>query len=113
MKERDETDFAQDARAIATPYNFPVYCSKIKKLLQLFHGVIRTIDGVTNSARVLIDLMVIAADEAFVTEEVNVLVLGAGDVLLGLDVLQAVGFIPTGREDVERDLATDGEAVIH
>lgn len=57
--------------------------------------------------------MVIAADEAFVTEEVNVLVLGAGDVLLGLDVLQAVGFIPTGREDVERDLATDGEAVIH
>lgn len=67
----------------------------------------------TNSARVLIDFIVIAADKALVTEKVDVLILDAGDVLLGLDVLQAIGLVPAGREDVEGDLATDGEAAIH
>lgn len=56
--------------------------------------------------------MVIATHEALVTEEVDVLVLGARDILLGLDVLQAVGFVPAGRENVERNLAADGKAVI-
>lgn len=40
------------------------------------------------------------------------LVLDAGDVLLGLDVLQAVSLVPTGGEDIEGDLAADGEAVV-
>lgn len=36
------------------------------------------------------------------------LVLDARDVLLGFHVLQAVRLVPAGREDVERDLSTDG-----
>lgn len=92
---------AQDACAITTPYTFPGKRSKIKELLQLLHGIIRALNGVTNGAGVLIDFMVIAAHEALVTEEVDVLVLSAGDILLGFDVLQAVGFVPAGRENIE------------
>lgn len=64
-------------------------------------------------ARVGVDLVVVATNEALVTEEVNGLVLGPGDVLLGRDVLQAVGLVPASGEDVERNLATNGEAVFH
>lgn len=85
--------------------------SKIKKLLQLLHGIIRTLYGVTNRPKVSVDLVIIASDKALVTEEVNVLVLGARDVLLSLDVLQAVSLVPAGRENVKRDLTTDRKAV--
>lgn len=61
----------------------------------------------TDGARVRVDLVVIATDEALVPEKVDVLVLGSGDVLLGRDVLQAVGLIPASGKDVERDLATN------
>lgn len=84
---------------------------KVKELLQLLHGVFGTIDRVTDRARVRVDLIIVATGEALVTEEVDGLVLDAGDVLLGLDVLQAVSLVPTGGEDIERDLATDGVAV--
>lgn len=84
---------------------------EIEKLLQLLHGIIRTLDDVTNRSRVTVDLIVITSDKTLVTEEVDVLVFGAGDVLFGLDVLQAIGLVPTGWENVERDLAANREAL--
>ena len=65
----------------------------------------------TDCAGVLIDLVVITSDETLVTEEVNVLILGTGDVLLSLDVLESIGLIPAGGENIKGDLTTDGEAV--
>jgi len=67
---------------------------------------------VTDCAGVLVDLVVITSDEALVTEEVNVLILGTGDVLLSLDVLESIGLIPAGGENIKRDLTTDGEAMV-
>lgn len=66
----------------------------------------------TNRARIGVDLVIVATGEALVTEEVDGLVLDTGDVLLGLDVLQAVSLVPTSGEDIEGDLATDGVAMI-
>lgn len=66
----------------------------------------------TDSARVRKDLIIIAAGEALVAEEVDCLVVDAGDVLLGLDVLQAVSLVPTSGEDIEGDLAANGVAVL-
>lgn len=67
----------------------------------------------TDRARVRVDLIVIATGEALVTEEVDGLIVHSGDALLGRDVLQAVGLVPASGEDVERYLATNGEAVFH
>jgi hypothetical protein len=65
---------------------------------------------VANGAWVLVNLVIIAALEGLVTEEVDG---GIGDAagLLGLvlEVLEAVPLVPALREDVEGDLATDGE----
>lgn len=58
-----------------------------------------------------VNLIVIASNKALVSEEVNILVLGASDVLLSCNMLQAVSLIPASREDIERNLTTDGEAV--
>lgn len=66
----------------------------------------------TDRARVGVDLIVIATDETFVTEEVDGLVIHSGDTLLGRDVLQAIGLVPASGEDIERDLTTNGEAII-
>lgn len=65
----------------------------------------------TDRAGVGVDLKIVATGEALVTEEVDGLVLDAGNILLGLDVLQAVSLVPTGGEDIEGDLAADGVAV--
>lgn len=65
----------------------------------------------TDSAGVRKDLIIVAAGEALVAEEVNGLVFDARDVLLGLDVLQAVSLVPASGEDIEGDLAADGVAV--
>lgn len=59
------------------------------------------------------DLVIVASDKALVAKEVNLLVLGAGGVLLSLDVLQAVGLVPAGGEDIERDLTTNRETASH
>lgn len=53
------------------------------------------------------NLVVISSRETLVAEEVNSLVLDAGNVFLGLDVLQAVGLVPASREDIEGDLSSD------
>jgi hypothetical protein len=66
---------------------------------------------VANGSLVCEDLIVVAAWGGLVTEEVDVLVGDAPGLLgLGLEVLEAVGLIPPGGEDVEGDLAANGEA---
>lgn len=60
---------------------------------------------------VLVNLVVVAAFVGLVAEEVNGLVLDAGDVLLRRQVFEAVGLVPAGGEDVEGNLPTDGVAV--
>lgn len=89
------------------------YCSsKIKELPELGGGVIGAPDGVTDGPGVLVDLIVVAALEGLVAKEVDGGVLDAtGPLGLVLEVLEAVGLVPAGGEDVEGDLAADGEAV--
>lgn len=53
--------------------------------------------------------MIIPARERLVAKEMDRLVLDSGNALLGLDMLKAVCFVPAGWENIERDLATDGE----
>ena len=62
----------------------------------------------SNRTRILKDFVVVAAFVCLVAEEVNFRVFGAGNFFLLGYVLQAVGFVPAGREYVERDLSTDG-----
>ena len=66
----------------------------------------------SNGARVFVDLIIISSDESLVAEEVDGLVFDTRDALFSLDVLQAVGLIPTSGEDIERDLTTDRVAVL-
>ena len=56
---------------------------------------------------ILINLPVIAPFVRLVAEEMYRLVLDPGQVLLGFEMLQAVGFVPAGGEDIEGDLAAD------
>lgn len=85
---------------------------KIKDLLKLLHSVIGIHNRVADCAGVLVNLVVVTSDETLVAEEVDVLVIGAGDILLGRNVLQGVGLVPAGREDIERDLTANGETVL-
>jgi hypothetical protein len=89
-----------------------VLLADLEELPQLGHGFLGVLDRVADGARVLIDLVVVAAVECLVAEEVDLVVLDAAGLGgLGLEVLQAVGLVPAGGEDVEGDLAADGEAV--
>lgn len=63
-----------------------------------------------NGSLVLINLVIIAALERLVAKEMDLSVLHATDVLFTLDMLQAVGLVPSSGKDIERDLATDGES---
>lgn len=82
-----------------------------KDLLEDLHGVLGALDRVADGAGVLVDLKVVAALGRLVAEEVNVLVCDAVGLLgLALEVLEAVGLVPAGGEDVKGDLAADGEA---
>ena len=57
------------------------------------------------------DLVVVATGVRLVAEEVDGLVGDAVGLLgLALEVAQAVGLVPADGEDVEGDLAADGEA---
>ena len=74
----------------------------VEERLELPHGVVGRGDGVADGARVLEDLVVVAALVRLVAEEVNGGVVdAAGQVLLVLDVLQAVGLVPASRKNVE------------
>lgn len=61
---------------------------------------------------VLVNLIVVAAFVRLVAEEVNRRVIDAADFFFFGEVLQAVCFVPPGGEDVERDLAADGVAMM-
>lgn len=60
-----------------------------------------------NSPLIREDLVVVSSWETLITEEMDCLILDAGNGLLRLNMLQAVGFIPAIREDIKRDLSTD------
>ena len=82
--------------------------SHVKHLLQLRHRLVRVLHAVPHRPLVLVDLEVVAALVRLVAEEVDGREVDAvGQVLVGLDVLQAVGLVPAGGEDVEGYLAAD------
>lgn len=95
-------------------YRTTKQASQIKQLLQLRDRILRAGNGVPNGAAVGEDLVVVAALKRLVAKEVDCRVLdglAAGPLGLVREVLQAVGLVPAGWEDVEGDLAADGEAV--
>lgn len=61
---------------------------------------------------ILINLVIVPANHGLVAKEVNGGILDPA-LLLGvlLEVLEAVGLVPTGGEDVKGDLTADGEPV--
>jgi hypothetical protein len=85
---------------------------KIKDLLKLLHSIIGIHNRVADCAGILINLVVVTSDETLVAEEVDVLVIGAGELLLSRDVLQGIGLVPALGEDIERDLAANRETDI-
>ena len=63
----------------------------------------------TDRARIFIDLIVVAALEALVSEEVNSCVVNATrQILFILDMLQCIRLVPSLREDIKGYLTTDG-----
>lgn len=64
--------------------------------------MVRISDGVSDGARVSVNLVVVAPFRGLVAEEVNVLV-GDAPLDLGiiLDMTQAVGLVPTIGEDIK------------
>lgn len=79
----------------------------------MLEAVIGVGNTVADRARVLVDLVVVAALVGLVAEEVDGGVLDAIWLLgIGLEVLEAVGLVPAGWEDVEGDLTADGVAVL-
>lgn len=85
---------------------------QIEELLELLHRHLGARHRVPDRPRVLVNLIVVPALECLVAEEVNRRVSYTSRLLgLVLEVLQAVGLVPAGGEDVEGDLAADGEAV--
>lgn len=82
----------------------------MKDVLELLHGDLWPGDRVANCSGISEDFVVIAALEGLVAKKVDGLVFYACDVLLGLDVLETVRLVPTGRKDVKGNLASDGVA---
>jgi hypothetical protein len=80
--------------------NHVLVCLKVKQLLELSSSVLGGLDAVADSARVLVNLVVVTALVCLVAEEVDGCVLGSV-LLLGLDVLQAVCLVPTSGENIE------------
>lgn len=107
-KYRSETQIPATALASLPS---PLKTLQIKHLLQLRHRLLRAGNAVANRARVLVNLIVVAALVRLVAKEVDGAVLDAADLLLGFHVLQAVRLVPARGEDVEGDLAADGVSV--
>lgn len=89
----------------------PLYL-EVEDLLQLFHGIIRSFDRVANCPGVGIDLIIVTANKALVTKEVDGLVLDARHILLRFNVLQTVRLVPASREDIEGNLSANGVPVV-
>lgn len=60
---------------------------------------------------ILINLIIIPPLIRLIPEEMNSRILDPADFFFFCQVLQAVGLVPAGGEDVEGDLAADGETV--
>ena len=88
---------------------FPIHISvlHLEDFLQLLHRIFRTLHGMPRRPLILVNLPVIAPLVGLVAEEVYRRVLDPRQVLLGLEMLQAVGFVPTSGKDIEGDLAAD------
>lgn len=86
----------------------PSYLLELKKLFQYLHRLLRVRNRVSDRARILEDLIVVAALVCLVAEEMDFRVFDTRDVFLLGQVLEAVGLVPAGREDVERDLSANG-----
>ena len=102
---------SQNVTALLPPLlcKFAFAALQPENLPQLAHRIFGILDGVAHGPRILEDLVVVAALERLVAEEMDGRVFNATwEVLLVLDVLQAVSLVPSGREDVEGDLAADG-----
>jgi hypothetical protein len=66
----------------------------------------------SNGPRVRVYFVVIATNHGFIAEEVNRVILDTiWKVDVVFDVIEAVCFIPAGREDIKRDLATNGISI--
>lgn len=89
-------------------YQRLMYLLKPKELFQNLDRLLRILDRMSDSTRILVDLVVVAALVCLVAEEMNFRVFGAGDFFFLGYVLQAIGFVPAGREDVEGNLSADG-----
>ena len=96
--------------ATSNPSPAPGACgpSHVEQLLQLPHGIVRIGHAMSDRAAILENLVVVAALVRLVAEEMDGGVVDAADVLLVQDVLEAVGLVPTGGENIEGDLPTDG-----
>ena len=58
---------------------------------------------------ILIDLIIIPPLIRLIPEKMNRRIIDPRNLFFFLQVLQAVGLVPAGGEDVEGDLAADGE----
>lgn len=81
-------------------------------LLELLHGIIWISNRVTNRPRIGKDLIIVTTLIGLVAKEVNSGI-GHSTRLLSLILkhTQAVRLVPTSREDIEGDLATNREAM--
>lgn len=61
----------------------------------------------TYSPRIRVYLIVITSRETLVSKEVDGGEVDSRYIFLGLDMLQAIGLVPPGWENVEGNLATD------
>lgn len=88
-----------------------LFCLQIEKLLEITDSVLGASDSVADGPLVAKDLVVVAALKGLVTKEVDVLVSDTAVSGVVLEVLEAVGLVPTSGEDVEGDLTANGEAI--
>ena len=106
--------FSQSSHRLIVSSSHPPHLdlpSQVKLLLDLLVAVVGSRDRVAHGAGVAEDLIVVAALEGLVAEEVDGLVLDAALLGLVLEVVEAIGLVPASGEDIEGDLATNGEAV--
>lgn len=75
--------------------------SQIESLLDLLQRVLRACNRVANRPAIRVDFEVVAAGEALVTKEVDVLILNSASLLFGGNVVEAICLVPAGGEYVE------------
>ena len=61
---------------------------------------------------ILINLIIIAPLIRLIPKEMNSCIINPRNLFFILEMLEAVGFVPAGGEDVEGDLAAYGETVL-